>query len=249
MAGEVTRAAHLAESLDPETRELWLAILAIVHNDSTAGIRALRHAGQPKALGVAYYLARQYLLFRDQMEEAIRRDPNDFGSYYYLGRHYDSDLNDPEQAARWFRQALDRNPNYTRARFYLGNCLERLGRTDEAEAAYRASASIPASQLGLARLMLADGDSSSALSFVEKALADDPRNSAAPKLAARIYILLNRPRDAVRALESAAALAPRDTSTHYQLYRAWQSLGETTKAAAAFREFERLRAVYGLQPE
>src|SRR5262249_44680367 len=218
-----------------------------VRNDSTAAIRALRHAGEPKALGVAYYLARQHLLFRDQMAEAIRKDAADFGPYYYLGRHYDSDLDDAEQAARWFREALDRNPNYARARSYLGACLERLGRTEEAEAAYRASASLPASQLGLARLMLAAGESAAALSFVEKALAGDPQDSVALKLAARVYTALNRPGDAARALESAAALAPRDASTQYQLYRAWQLLGNAPKAAAAFREFERLRAVYGLQ--
>ena len=74
LSGKVTGAAHFVESLDPATRELWRAILAIVRNDPTTAIRALRHAGQPKALGVAYYLARQYLLFRDQMAEAIRRD-------------------------------------------------------------------------------------------------------------------------------------------------------------------------------
>jgi len=249
MAGEVARAAHLAESLDPGARELWRAILAIVRNDSTAAIRTLRHAGQPKALGVAYYLARQYLLFRDQMAEAIRRDPDDFAPYYYLGRYYDSDLDDAEEAARWFREALNRNPGYGRARSHLGNCLERLGRVEEAEAAYRASGSLPLSQLGLARLMLAAGDAASALSFVERAAAGDPRDSGAPKLAARVYATLDRPRDAVRALERAAALAPREASTQYQLYRAWQSLGDGAKAAAAFREFERLRAVYGLQPQ
>ncbi len=249
VAGEIARAAHLAESLDPAARELWQGILAIVHNDSTTAIRALRHAGQPKALGVAYYLARQYILFRDQMAEAIRKDPDDFAPYYYLGRYYDSDLDDTEQAARWFREALKRSPNYGPARSHLGNCLERLGRTKEAEAAYRASASVPLSQLGLARLMLAAGDSASALSFVERALAGDPRDSAAPKVAARVYTALDRPLDAVRALESAAALAPRDASTQYQLFRVWKSLGDATKAAAALREFERLRAVYGLQPQ
>ena len=248
-AGEATGAAHLAESLDPENRKLWSGILAIVRNDPTTAIRALRQAGQPKALGVAYYLARQYLLFRDQMAEAIRRDPADFGPYYYLGRHYDSDLDDAEQAARWYREALNRNPNYARARSHLGNCLERSGRTEEAEAAYRASASLPLSQLGLARITLAGGDAAAALSFVEKALTGDPGDPAAFKLAARIYAQLDCPRDAVRALESAAVLAPRDASTQYQLYRTWQSLGNATKAAAAFREFERLRAVYGLQPQ
>jgi tetratricopeptide (TPR) repeat protein len=248
MAGDVTGAARLAESLDPEDGKLWRAILAIVRNDPTTAIRALRHAGQPKALGVAYYLARQYLLFRDQMAEAIGKDPSDFGPYYYLGRHYDSDLDDVEQAAGWFREALNRNPNYPRARSYLGACFERLGRTEEAEVAYRASASLPSSQLGLARLMLAAGHSAAALPFVEEALAVAPADSAGLKLAARVYTNLKRPRDAAQALERAAALDPRDASTQYQLYRIWQSLGNATKEAAAFREFERLRSVYGLQP-
>jgi tetratricopeptide (TPR) repeat protein len=248
IAGDLAGAARRTELLDPENRELWRGILAIVRNDPTTAIRALRHAGQPKALGVAYYLARQHFLFRDQMKEAIRRDPSDFGSYYYLARHYDSDVDDAEQAVRWFREALRRNPNYARAKCYLGACLERLGRTEEAEAAYKESDSLPASQLGLARLMLAAGDSASALSFVEKAVAGDPGDSAMLKLAARVYTSLDRPGDATRALETAAVLAPRDASTQYQLFRAWQSLGNATKADAAFRRFERLKAVYGLQP-
>ncbi len=249
IAGDVVRAAQLAESLDPAARQLWRGILAIVRDDSATAIRALRHSGQPKALGVAYYLARQYILFRDQMYQAIGKDPDDFAPYYYLGRYYDSDLDDAEQAARWFRDALARNPKYERARSHLGNCLERLGRKEEAEAAYKASASQPLSQLGLARLTLAAGDLDSALAFVEKAVAGDPRDPAALKIAAQVYVALDRPRDAVRALESAAGLAPRDASTQYQIYRAWKSLGDAAKAAAALREFERLRAVYGLQSQ
>ena len=242
-------AITLAESLDPENRNLWRGILAIVRNDPRSAIRALRHAGQPKVLGVAYYLERQYLLFRDQMTEAIRRDSADFGPYYYLGRHYDSDVDDTEQASRWYRESLQRNPGYARARSHLGNCFERLGRTEEAKAAYEASAAVPLSQVGLGRLMLAAGQPASALPFAEKALALDPRDPTALKLSARIYSELNCPADAARALERAAASAPRDASTQYQLYRAWQLLGNETKAAAALRQFERLRAVYGLQPQ
>jgi predicted Zn-dependent protease len=97
--------------------------------------------------------------------------------------------------------------------------------------------------------MLAAGQPASALPFAEKALELDPRDPTALKLSARIYSELNCPADAARALERAAASAPRDASTQYQLYRAWQLLGNETKAAAALREFERLRAVYGLQPQ
>jgi tetratricopeptide (TPR) repeat protein len=248
LAGDANDATRLVESLGPQTRLLWRGILAIVSNDSHAAVRALRQSDEPKLLGVAYYLAGQYLLFRDQMEEAIRRNPDDFGPYYYLGRYYNSDVDNAEEAERWFREAVKRNPGFERARAHLGNCLELLGRTGEAEAEYRAAASIPLAQLGLARLRRAAGDAAGALALVEKAQAGDPLNAAAPKLAARVYSDLNRLRDSIHSLETAAVLDPRDASTQYQLYRAYESVGDTVKAASALREFERLRAVYGLQP-
>ena len=127
LSGEISRAAALADPLPPPDRQLWRGILAILRNDPTTAIRTLRGGDHPKALGVAYYLARQYLLFREQMSQAMRRDPHDFGPYYYLGRHYDSDLDNAEEASRWFRLAVERNPSYMRAHAYLGSCLERLG--------------------------------------------------------------------------------------------------------------------------
>ncbi|MGH9631091.1 MAG: tetratricopeptide repeat protein, partial [Bryobacteraceae bacterium] len=212
-------------------------------------IRSLRKADSPKALGVAYYLAGQHILFRAQMEEAIRRDPGDFGPYYYLGRHYDSDVDNAEEAVKWLRLALERKKDYAPAISYLGNCLERLGNIAEAQAAYNASAAMAQSQLGLARLHLSAGDASAAVSFIEKAISLDRRDARALKLAARIYGELNRPHDAIRALESAAAVAPRDASIRYQLARAYKSVGnDPAKSAAAMRDFERLRAIYGVSP-
>ncbi len=249
LSGNVPRAGVLMNELPPGSRDLWLGILAIAENDSTRAIRFLRRTDNPKALGVAYYLARQHLLFRQQMEKAIRLHPSDFGPYYYLGRHYDTDVDNPEEAARWFRQALERNPDHLRSRAYLGSCLERLGRSSEAEAAYVASAGTAESQLGLARLRLASGDAHAALQHVQKAIALDSRSAKAQKLAARIYLSLGRSQEAAGALESAARLAPQDAAIHYQLYRTWQNLGQQAKAAAALKDFERIRAIYGIQPQ
>ncbi|MEJ7606369.1 MAG: hypothetical protein WKF37_08890, partial [Bryobacteraceae bacterium] len=136
--GQVARAAALITLLEPSVQDLWRGILAITQNDATGAIRVLRKTNHPKALGVAYYLAGQQILFREQMAEAIRADPADFGPYYYLGRHYDSDVDNADEAVRWFRLALERNEGYVRARSHLGGCLERLGKTVEAEAAYDA---------------------------------------------------------------------------------------------------------------
>jgi protein O-GlcNAc transferase len=244
-SGQAFHANELVMVLSEPSRTLWQGILAITQNDANGAIRFLRKADYPKALGVAYYLAGQHILFREQMADAIRRDPDDFGPYYYLGRHYDSDVDNAEEAVRWLGLALERNKGYAPARSHLGNCLERLGRTAEAEAAYNASLSVAQSQVGLARLRLAAGDARSALTFIRKAIELDSRDVLALKLAARIYATLNSPREAVGALELAAVLAPRDASIRYQLARMYQSAGDTSKSGAARREFERLRAIYG----
>jgi tetratricopeptide (TPR) repeat protein len=128
-----------------------------------------------------------------------------------------------------------RRASYAPALSHLGNCLERTGKTVEAEAAYNGSLTVPLSLIGLARLRLTAGDPASALAFIEKAIRLDPRDSMALKLAARSYRELDRPHDAVRVLESAALVAPRDASVRYQLVRLYQSIGEPAKSSAAFR--------------
>lgn len=254
-SGDVARAARLTGELaDADEQRLWRGILAILGNDPVTAIRTLRSGGarqsqsHAKALGVAYYLARQYLLFRDQMAEAMRVDPGDFGPYYFLGRHYDADLDNCEEAARWFGEALARNPGYARARAHLGSCLERLDRGAEAEQAYRATAGLPLSMLGLARLKQAAGETKEALGWVEKALAAEPGDAAGQRLAARLYESLGRPREAITALERAAVATPNDAALHYQLHRLHRAGGNAAKAKAELQEFERLRAIYGVQP-
>lgn len=250
-AGDVSRAVELTGALtDPDEQRLWRGVLAILKNDPVTAIRTLRSGGpqHAKALGVAYYLARQYLLFRDQMADAMRLNAGDFGPYYFLGRHYDSEMDNCAEAARWFGEALERNPAYARARAHLGSCLERLGRGPEAEQAYRASLGLPLSQLGLARLKQAAGATQEALIWTEKALAAEPGDVAGQRFAAKLYEALAKPGEAIAALERAAQAAPNDAALHYQLHRLYRSVGNAPKAKAELQEFERVRAIYGAQP-
>ena len=251
LAGDVSRAAELTSALtDPDEQRLWRGVLAILKNDPVTAIRTLRSGGRQhaKALGVAYYLARQYLLFREQMAEAIRLNAGDFGPYYFLGRHYDSDLDNCVEASRWFGEALARNPAYARARAHMGSCLERMGRGPEAEQAYRASLGLPLSQLGLARLKQAAGATKEALVLAEKALAAEPGDVAGRRFAAKLYETLGRPGEAIAALGRAVQAAPNDAALHYQLHRLYQRTGNAPSAKAELQEFERVRAIYGAQP-
>lgn len=246
LAGDLAAASELASQLPDPQRNVWRGLLAIVRNEPVAAIRILPRSGAAKLLGVAYYMVRQHLLFRQQMEAAIRATPGDFGPYYYLGRHYDTDVDNPEEAAKWFRLALERKPDFTRARAYLGFCLERQGKTAEAGQEYRQSLRMPQSLAGMARLRLAAGDSAGALEWIEKAMKNPAHDVAAAKLAARIYTDAGRHADGISALEEAARLAPRDATVPYQLWRAYQAGGDTEKAAKAQAAFERLRSTYGM---
>jgi tetratricopeptide (TPR) repeat protein len=246
-SGDTARAAELLASLDPATRTQWAGILAITQNDANGAIRILRKGDYPKALGVAYYLAGQKILFREQMAEAIRRSPDDFGPYYYLGRYYDSDVDDTEKP-------LDCSGSHSR-RIALCPCAfspRRLSGKNGSECGKPKPLitlrSVPLSLLGLARLRLTIGDPASALIFIQNAIGLNPRDTMALKLAARIYRELNRPLDAVRVLESAALSAPREASIRYQLARLYRLMGDHAKSSAALDDFERLRAIYGLSP-
>lgn len=249
LSGNVTRARLIVELLDPPPRRmLWKGILAITQDEPTSAIRALRTVDHPKILGVAYYLAHQHLLFRDQMKRAIEQDPADFGSYYYLGRHYDSDVDDLEEAMRWYRLALAKNPQFSGIRAYLGNCLERRGRLEEAEAEYLASPNVALSLIGLARLRLSTDNLTAAREFIDRAIALDARDASALKLKSRIYVREGRLHDAAEVLERAITLDSRDASLRYQLGYTYRRLGDSTRAAAAFHECERLQKIYGSQP-
>lgn len=248
LSGNVTRARSLVESLDSPRRMLWKGILAITQDEPTLAIRALRTVDHPKILGVAYYLAHQHLLFRDQMKRAIEQDPADFGSYYYLGRHYDSDVDDLEEAMRLYRLALKKNPQFSGIRAYLGNCLERRGRLQEAEAEYLASPNVALSLIGLARLRLSTDNLAAAREFIDRAIALDPRDASALKVQSRIYARAGRLHDAAEVLERAIALDSRDASLRYQLGYTYRLLGDSTRAAAAFHEYEHLQKIYGSQP-
>lgn len=204
-------------------------------------IRRLR-AQQPvpyKALGFAYYLARQHLLFRQMMEQAIANDPRDFEPHYALARHYDADLGDHDRAARLFEEALARNARHARSHAGLARVLEVVARGEGALASYRRALDLEpclaAAHLGLARL------GEEPRRHVERALECDPKDASAHRLAAK----LASGRKVIEHLREALRLEPTDLATVYQLHRAYAAVGDQGAALEALDEYRRLQAIYG----
>ncbi len=254
-AGELVRA-------EPDNAEgfLWLGIAEIRRGNVHPAIRRLMRARQldasaasAKALGVAYYLVRQHRLFEKMMQEAIRKDPADFGPYYFLGRFYDSDVSDFNRSADFFAKAIERNPNHFRSHYYLGHTLEARSEPKGAEIEYRRAIDLGKKTgivsalpyLGLARLRTQVNQDEEALEYARQAVEAEPRDPSARKLFGKILATLGRNVEAVRESEIAVSLDPTDSSALYQLYRAYRQAGEAQKAETTLTKFRKLVSVYG----
>ena len=73
----------------------WRGFLELQGENGYDAVRFFRRAealdANPyvlKLLAVAYYTVRQFRLFTLKMDEAMRKQPEDFAPYYYLGRYY-----------------------------------------------------------------------------------------------------------------------------------------------------------------
>jgi Tfp pilus assembly protein PilF len=247
---------------EPDNYEgpLWRGFLEIQRKESYNAVRWLRRAEllNPNAhvlkmLAIAYYSARQYKLFLLKMGEAAERAPDDFAPYYFLGRYYDSDLTDFAMAGKYFRQALDHNPNHARSHYHLGYCYEVEQKLESAEKEYKRAIELAEEQgarheapyRGLARLQMAAHEPAKALPYARQAVELAPRQAAPHKLLARIYSELGREAEAAPEWERACALEPAEASTLYRLYRTYAALEQTEKAKAALARYKKTAARYG----
>ncbi len=198
------------------------------------------------ALGLAYYEASQFLLFKRQMQKAISSDPSDARPFIHLGRYYESAVNDFERALNYFDKALQLDPASPDGLFFRAYCLEGLRRTEAAQQAYAvaAGAGSPRASLGMARL-LTETDPNAALSWATRAVRDNPSVPEAAYIRARVLLALERNDDALADVKLAIERDPDHPEAHFLLYRILRSMGRTGDAAEVLAKFKELRVTYG----
>ena len=86
----------------------------------------------------AYLLQRQglYQEAEQVLREATERDPQDFVPYLVLGNLRMTRLDDPDAAARSYREALERNPRLALGKTSLAQAYIRQGKLGEARRVY-----------------------------------------------------------------------------------------------------------------
>ena len=260
-------AARLTQELvqgnpDNPVLHYWIGVVRWHEGDRVAAVQALRVAEQlgldtallHKTLGMVYYRMRQFILFRQQMEQAAARDPEDHQPHYRLGRYFESVQNDFRRALEFFEKAVALSPDHTESVYHQGYCLEALEREGEALRSYQAAAHLSEKNKdrfswpyqAIARLLL-DENVEQALDWARKAVELQPELDANHLVLAKIYERLGNVTKAMEELQETVRLNPGHTGAHYMLFKLYKKLGQPQQAQEELGIFEKLKAVYGEQ--
>lgn len=173
--------------------------------------------------------------------EAHRRSP----CYAYIQMNLSvlaTRAGDDAESLRWADEAVGCQPTVALTHYYRAAALERLGRADEALAAYRAVTALDAVHAdawrATGRLLEARQDWAGAVAAWERARAADPTNADAAMHAGLLYSWrLGDPATAVERFRAVLALSPEHYGAQYQIAVALLAAGKPDEARAAWRRF------------
>jgi len=166
------------------------------------------------------------------------------GQSQYRNENYDVALTDLEQALRVAPQA----EWATKAEVYRAICLEKLGRTQESEAAMQSLFQKPAGrndvdlQLAFAELLAETGRTEEALKPIDTAIAVAPQSGVAYFWRARIMLELHHADEALVAAQQSVHLMPDSLAAHSLLLKIYQMQGRAEEAgheAEWLRDYQR----------
>lgn len=230
--------------------------------DSIGAVRSFRRAEKlgfgtlslHKSLGIAYYSLQQYKLFSAQMEKALAINQDDYETYYYLGRYYESVVNNFPLALHYFDRSINSKPNFEKSVYYRGYCYEMLGQRTEALENYEMAAQLaeksaapfswPSQSLG--RLLM-DSQPEKAFTLALRAVAIEPELESNYLLLAKMYERKNDLNQSLAELRKAMQLNPTATATRYLIFRLLNRLGKREEAKNELLILQKLKSTYGDQ--
>ncbi len=207
-------------------------------------------------------VASDYVLLNDYPDaakwyaKAVEWDPGNFEARYYLGRaKYAENLF--EDAIEAFSACLKLDSRSVKAKDNLGLSLEALGRTEEAEAAYRTAIAWQAETqvkdagpyVNLGALLASTGHPSEAVPRLLEAIQIDPSGVNGHRELGKAYAHLEQFEKARRELERAVELAPRVAAPHYLLAQTYRKLGLVDKAQAETDRYRELTSTHSSDNE
>lgn len=168
------------------------------------------------------------------------------GQVLYQSEEYGAAVKELEEALKLAPQS----EWATKAEIYEAICLEKLGRTSEAEGAMRKLSERPEGrqdvelQVAFVELLYETGRAEEALKRVDGVLAGDPKSPRAYFWRAKVLLQLHRTDEAASAAEEAIRLLSQFPEAHNLLLRIYQLQGRSKEAAEQaewLRNYQRQR--------
>ena len=190
-----------------------------------------------KIVALDYVLLNDYQDAERWLAKSIVWDPSDAEAWYYLGRTKYQE-NRFEEAIAAFEKCLRLENRNVKAQSNLGLSLAGLGRTAQAEAAYREAIAWQADwkvkvaepYIDLGELLLDQNQTEDAILALTEAQAVAPEEPRVPELLGRALSRQNRFPEARIQLEKAVKLTPASAADHYLLGQVYRKLGMPEKA-------------------
>jgi tetratricopeptide (TPR) repeat protein len=199
----------------------------------------------PENQEVWYLLGKVHMKLSEQaLSRLTNLDPNSVWVHEISGEVMES-MKNYDGALLEYKKAVEVAPQQAGTHYHLGNAYWSLNMWDAATEQFRAElANDPSNcvaQWKIGNIILEQhGDSSQALTEIQKALDACPDLTRARVDRARALLKLERPAEALKDLEAAVKAEPGEASTHFLLAQAYRGLGRTQEAQAEMKVFSKL---------
>lgn len=228
---DAVRALRKAEARDPNSYVLKLLAVTYYTLHQFRLFTLMMHRAMqryPRDYAPYYYLGRYYITTRksefekgsEYFQKALRLDPQNFRSSYYLGYCY-------EVQGKW----KEAEKKYQRS-MKLSN---------------DADVDFPLPYDGMARLKILESAPSDALPYAKKAVELAPNAATSHTVLAKVYSALGQPANAVTEWKLVTELDQTDAAPYYHLFQIYSALGMKEKAKEALASFKKLALMYGTQ--
>jgi len=200
---------------------------------------------QPDNQEVWYLLGKVHMkLSEEALSKLNALDANSVWVHEISGEVMES-MKNYDGALLEYKKAVEVAPQQAGTHYHLGNAYWSLNMWDAATEQFRAELANDSSnclaQWKIGNIILEQhGDSTEALTEVQKALDVCPNLMGARVDRARALIKLERHAEAVKDLEAAVKADPGESSTHFLLAQAYRALGRMQEAQAEMRVFSTL---------
>ncbi len=204
-----------------------------------------------EVIGCDYFLMEDYANADKWLTQSLAQNRKNALALYFLGRtkynekHFD-------EAIRLFSESLANGGKNVKTEENLGLSYERLGKTEEALAAYREAVSLDASAvthdegpyLDLGALLVENNRASEAIQYLKDAVQYGPPDARAHQELGKAYLLTNQIAAALAELTKAAQLDPENAPTHFLLAQVYRKQGSVEQARLESEQYAKLTSAH-----